>query len=92
MKKQITHISPHQTSKIMAVLYVIFTLPFMVVGIFTLLFSDSPESSFSLFFIAAPIIYGVLGYVFTILGCWIYNFVAKRLCGFEFTAADQPTA
>lgn len=92
MKRQIAHISPHQTSKLIAVLYAIFTLPFTAIGVFNLLFGDSSEPTFSLFFIAAPVVYGIAGYVITVLGCWVYNFAAKRLGGLEFTVTDLPNA
>ena len=52
MKKQITSISPFQTAKIIALLYLIF------------------------------------GFIFTIIGAWVYNLLAKWVGGIEFTTAE----
>ncbi len=96
MKKQISRISPHQTSKVVALLYVVFTIPFMLIGIAITIFSQAPitpggqPSHFpSMFFIFAPVIYGVLGYIFAGLGCLIYNVIVKFVGGFEFTVIEK---
>lgn len=90
MKKQITRISPHQSSKVMAVLYVIFTLPLAAVGVIALLagYSDGHHGFNPWFMVGAPLIYGLVGYVFCVVGCWIYNAVARRIGGIEFTVTD----
>lgn len=86
MKKQITRVSPFQSAKVMAVLYFVLSLPF---ALFLLLIPMSPEATMPKFlFIVFPIIYLVIGFVFTLVGAWIYNLVAARVGGFEFTVVN----
>jgi len=97
MKKQISNISSHQTSKVFALLYVLFTIPFALIGVLGFLFGSptemangQPQMQFPwMFLVFAPLIYGGLGYVFTRLGCVAYNFIAKRFGGIEFTVTEN---
>ena len=97
MKKQITHISGHQTSKVMAFLYIAFTLPFMLIGLIAFISGTPVESQDGesttnlpwLFLIFAPLMYGVFGYIFSRLGCFVYNLIAKFFGGFEFTVIEK---
>lgn len=96
MKKQISNISGHQTSKVFAMLYVLFTAPFAVLGILGFIFASpmemangQPAPHFPWLFLAfAPLIYGAIGYVFSRIGCVAYNFIAKRFGGIEFTVTE----
>jgi hypothetical protein len=93
VKKQIASLSPHQSAKVVGILYFVCTLPFVLFGAFALLFPSSHESSFPFgFMFFAPVIYGVLGYLFFALFCWVYNQVAKRVGGVEFTVVELPEA
>ena len=97
IRKQILNISGHQTSKVFALLYVLFTIPFAFIGIMGFLFgglaempNGQPDTQFPwLFFVFAPLLYGVMGYIFTRLGCAAYNFIAKRFGGIEFTVTEN---
>ena len=91
MKKQITRVSAHQSAKVIAALYVLFFVPFALVGALILMFGNHTGSAFSsIFLLLAPILYGVFGYVFFALFCWLYNIVAQRLGGVEFVVTDMP--
>lgn len=35
-----------------------------------------------------PILCAVFGFLFTLLGAWIYNMVASKMGGFEFTTTE----
>lgn len=96
MKKQISNISGHQTSKVFALLYAALTVPLAVIGVIAFLFGSPPEVQNSqsidfpwLFFVFAPLLYGGIGYIFTRLGCFVYNFIAKRFGGIEFTVTEN---
>lgn len=97
IKKQISNISGHQTSKVFALLYILFTSPFAIIGILGFLFSGSAEMPDGqptphipwLFFIFVPLLYGGMGYLFTRIGCAAYNFIAKRFGGIEFTVTEN---
>ena len=97
--QQLSNISGHQSSKVVALLYVFFTIPFMIIGILIFAFGGLPESAdgqpapqfMSWFFILAPLIYGVVGYIFMRLGCFIYNLISKYVGGIEFTLTSNET-
>jgi len=96
VKKQISNISGHQTSKVFALLYLIFTIPFTFIGIIGFIASGPMEMSNGqmapqfpwLFFAFAPIFYAVGGYIFTRIGCAAYNFIARKIGGIEFTVNE----
>jgi len=92
MKVQIKNISGHQTSKVFALTFAILMIPFSFISIFFFfmapeLKTDSgevmPNFPF-LFFALAPLFYGVMFYFMQRIFCWDYNFVAKKVGGFEF--------
>ncbi len=88
MKKQITNISPVQTAKVFALLYFIMTIPLVV--LVAIAFSMSPASKncpIAMVFIM-PFIYAFVGFIFTILGAWVYNLAAKWVGGIEYTSND----
>ncbi len=89
MKKQITSISPLQAAKVSALLYFILTIPFVV--LMAIGFSMSPASNhFPIVMIfIMPFAYAIAGFIFTILGAWIYNLVAKWVGGIEFTTSEN---
>jgi hypothetical protein len=88
MQKQITRISPFQTAKVVACLYFVITIPFIILfGLFSM-FAPGGQR-FGLFFaILAPFIYAIVGFIFCIVGAYIYNFVAKLVGGVEYTSTE----
>ncbi len=80
MKKQITTISPVQSAKVMAALYFVISVPFALIMLFTV-----PGGFSKIFLLLAPVLYGVMGFVCTVIGAAIYNFVASKVGGIEFT-------
>lgn len=83
MPQQIRRFGIGQTAKVIAVLYVLvgaLLVPFVLIGA-----AFSPrESHFSGgLALALPIIYGVCGFIFTAIGCAIYNFIAGFVGGIE---------
>ncbi len=85
MKKQIINVSPFQTAKVFAVLYFLMSLP--LIGFMAIMFSFSPTPSPGLgFLIFLPFIYLIFGFIFTAIGAWIYNLVAKWVGGIEYTS------
>ena len=99
MKKQITRLSPHQNAKVSAILFAITTLPFMLLGLLMLKFMPVPPTPEAgaphfpaLFFIMAPVLYAVMGYLMTLITCFIYNLIVKLTGGFEFEVREIPDA
>lgn len=90
MKKQIVNISPIQTAKVFALLYFLFSLPF--VGFMAITMSFSGASAPMGFLVLFPFVYLVFGFVFTAMGAWLYNIVAKRVGGIEYISLRNENA
>ncbi len=88
MKKQITRISPVQTAKVMALLYFLMSLP-MVLFMFAIYsHAPAPRPFMAGTLVLMPVFYLVFGFIFTVVGAWVYNLVAKWVGGVEFTTAE----
>lgn len=87
MKIQITNISVHQTSKIIAMLYAAFMLLLVPVGLI-LLVVGGDQRFLGVFFLVAPLIYGVMAYLMFGLTLLIYNFLAARFGGIEYSTTQ----
>ncbi|MBX3623328.1 MAG: hypothetical protein KF891_25440 [Rhizobacter sp.] len=87
VRHQIRRLSPHQNAKVsavmMAIVSLVFILPF---GLIASAFGPSGSGIGMGMLIAAPLIYLVVGYVMTIIGCAVYNFVSKLVGGIEYEA------
>jgi len=87
MKKRINSVSLVQNAKMMAALYLVLSLPML--AIMALAGGVMNQAAMSLaamaVFVAA---YVLSGFVFTLIGAWIYNLVASMVGGFEFTTAE----
>jgi hypothetical protein len=75
-----------QTAKVIAVLYVIFG--FVEGAIATVVFAHHPHPhplvGTLLMLIGFPILFGVVGFIFLVISCWLYNIVAARIGGITF--------
>ncbi|UXX77938.1 hypothetical protein N7E81_11230 [Reichenbachiella carrageenanivorans] len=77
-----------QTAKVVAMIYVIVSLviimPFAMIAS---MFSDEFFPEFADFGAAAmlmiPVMYGVMGFIFTAIGCVVYNLIAGFTGGIE---------
>ena len=91
MLQQIARFSVHRTAKVLAILYALLGLLF--VPLIWLGSIADPEGampiSFTLIF---PLIYGLFGYVFTALACALYNVIAARVGGIEFSLTPSSDA
>lgn len=89
MKKQIRHVSVFQSAKVMAVLYFVISIPFVLIMAIPTVMMRQPGTGPGLFMlILMPFLYLVFGFLFSAFGAWIYNLVAARIGGFEFTLSD----
>jgi len=87
MKKQIVHISQLQTAKVMAILYLVISLPFAVLTA-VLELSQGRGGVGWVMLVAMPVFYTLFGFLFTLLGAWVYNKLAPRVGGIEFTTVE----
>ena len=91
MRKQITRIAPLQTAKVLAVLYFSISLPFIILSS-VLMLAMPGTGGFSMWFLLTPILYAVFGFLFTLFGAWVYNKVAPRVGGIEFSTSEVEEA
>ena len=82
---RLSRISVGQTAKVLGLLYALIAVIF--VPILYVATTVSPEEdSFGIgIAVMIPILYGLLGYVMTALGCALYNWVAGKVGGIEFS-------
>jgi len=87
MRTQIKRISIMQTSKVVAIIYPIFGLIHTMIGIWMLTSPEQPNW-LGILFHFIPIILGILGFVFSVIGCLLYNLIASKVGGVEFILED----
>lgn len=89
MKKQIVRVSILQSAKVAAALYLVISIPICLLMLIPVMLSGGAIPGFSVgMLIAMPIMYTVFGFLFTVIGAWVYNLVASWVGGFEFTTAE----
>jgi hypothetical protein len=88
MKKQISRISVVQTSKVIAIFYVAFSLLYALIGIPLILLGEGQVKVVGFTYLFMPIFIGVFGFVFVALACWVYNVIAGKFGGVEFEVKD----
>jgi protein-S-isoprenylcysteine O-methyltransferase Ste14 len=92
MKVQIEKFSVHQNAKVFAVLMALSSLV-MVIPFMLIVSMSAPEGAFPLFMLFVfPLMYLVFGYVMVAIGCWLYNWIAKRMGGLEYESRNLDEA
>jgi hypothetical protein len=87
MKKQIVQVSVVQSAKVMAAVYLVTAIPVAILaGLFMTSFMPAGASIAML--IMMPVAYAIGAFIGAAIGAWIYNLVAARIGGFEFTTAE----
>ncbi len=87
MKKQIKSVSLVQNAKVVAAIYLVLSLPILVLTLaFGSLMNQAGASLGVMLF--AAVAYVVFGFIFALIGGWVYNLVASVVGGFEFTTAE----
>ena len=86
MKQQIIQVGKLQAAKVAAVLYLIISVPMAAVMIF------APANEGGGFgwgmFLFLVVGYVLAGAVFSFIGAWLYNGIAKLVGGIEFTVVE----
>jgi hypothetical protein len=89
MKQRITRVDPLQVAKVLGVLYVVIGF-IILVPVFMFINKAAPQEAQGLgfglgmgFTLVMPVIYGIFGFIFTLIGAALYNFVAGMVGGIE---------
>lgn len=87
MKKQLVHVSKVQAAKVAAVIYLVISVPLVLIMILPMLFTDQPGMPIYIMLLM-PLFYALFGFIFTFLAAWVYNMVASKIGGFEYTTIE----
>ena len=91
MKKQIVQVSVLQSAKVMAAVYLVTAIPVVVLA--SLFMSAVIPAGVSIaMLLMMPVAYALGAFIGAAFGAWIYNLVAARIGGFEFTTAEVVNA
>lgn len=89
MKKQIVRVSVLQSAKVAAALYLVISIPMCLLMLIPAMMGKGFGGGVSVVtLIVMPVMYTVFGFIFTLIGAWIYNLVAAQVGGFEFTTVE----
>lgn len=70
-------------------MYLLISVPLVALMLLATMVMPSPVPGFSMgAMIVMPILYTLFGFVFALVGAWMYNFAASMVGGFEFTTAE----
>ena len=86
MKIQVTKVSVGQSAKVMAMVYLLLSIPIVVVVAAVLLAGGQGNVIFLL--LLAPVFYAAAAFVGTAFSAWLYNLAAKKVGGFEYTTSE----
>jgi hypothetical protein len=88
MKKQIVNVSVVQSAKVLAVLYMLISLPVLAIMAAIGVFSGNIGSAIAMLVIG-PLIYGLVTFLCTGLLAWLYNLAARQVGGLEFSTEEM---
>ena len=88
---QIRRFGVGQTAKVVGALYALMGVVFVPFVLIAAMLSPDKSGFGPGFALALPIIYGVFGFIFTAIGCAIYNFVAGLVGGIEVELGSSRT-
>ena len=91
MKKQILQISVMQSAKVIAAIYLVTSIP-IVACIALFMSSQIPGAAGMVTLIILPMAYAFGGFIGSVIAALIYNLVAARIGGIEFTTAEVGAA
>lgn len=87
MKKQVVNVSVLHNAKLMAIIYLVVSVPLVVLMAIPMVMQEGFSASL-LAIVLMPVLYTAFGFVFTLFGAWVYNGIAARVGGFEFTTVE----
>lgn len=87
VKSQISHVSVVQTAKIFAAFSFVASIPFLVLSAVEVIALPGPRPPFfGSFVVLLPVLYAASSFVAVAIAAWVYNVLAKRIGGIEFTS------
>jgi hypothetical protein len=91
LQYRLTRFGIHSTALIVGIIY--FILAIVCIPIVYLISRNAPNGGLpGAVLVIGPVVYGVFGYVFTAIGCWLYNLIASGTGGMVFTLEQAESA
>jgi hypothetical protein len=82
--QEIKSVGVFQNAKFAAVMYLAISAVIVVpVALIAMAFAGNRASPFGLLIVLLPILYAVIGFILTAIGCWVYNLIASMVGGIE---------
>lgn len=78
MKKRISHIAVHKTALTSAILTAGICLPFVLILSVSALLGEGNSTPGFIFTLLLPLLYFIIGYIFTAIWCALYNVLARK--------------
>jgi hypothetical protein len=73
-----------QNAKFAAVMYLVISAVIVIPLTFIMMaFAGDRANPFGLLALLLPILYAIIGFIFTAIGCWVYNLIASMVGGIE---------
>lgn len=91
MAQRIRRFGVGQTAKMLGVLYGLMGVVLIPIFLVASMFSPATAGYGIGFAVALPVVYGLIGFIFTAIGCAIYNLVAGWIGGIEIEI-EEPAA
>lgn len=85
MAQRLASFSIMQTAKVCGVLYGLMGLCFLPILFLVSMFGPSESRLGFVVLLVIPVMYAFFGFVFTVVGCALYNWVAGMVGGIEMT-------
>jgi drug/metabolite transporter (DMT)-like permease len=90
MKRELTYIEPLRAATLSALLYYLVAFPMAVIDIVTILLDPRTRAAPDyVVMLAGPLLYGLVGFLATLIGVCCYNLMAKRLGGVRYTVREH---
>jgi len=86
MKKQIVKVSVAQSAKVLAVLYMVMSIPIVAVMAVIGLLGGGMAGMIAI--LVTPLIYGAVTFLCVGFIAWLYNMIAKHFGGLEFSTEE----
>jgi len=90
--QQLRRFSIAQTAKVLGLLYGLMGLIFVPFFLLAVMFSPTDTGFGVGLIVLLPLLYGLCGFIFTAIGCALYNWVAGMVGGIEIELDASPTA
>ena len=89
MRIQITHVSLRRTAKVICALYCVAAVVGTILLTLLARFSGRAKQQYAFVLVLiAPFFLAFVGFVFTFIGPWVYNQIAKIIGGIEYTTIE----